>query len=38
MLNLLRDAAGFERTGCQFVDSRDALGINKRLISMERAH
>ena len=29
MLNLLRDAAGLERTGCQFVDSRDALGINK---------
>lgn len=29
MLNLLRDSAGLERMGCQFVDSRDALGINR---------
>ena len=29
MLNLLRDAAGLERYGCQFVDSRDAIGINR---------
>jgi hypothetical protein len=29
MLNILRDSGGLERWGCQFVDSRDALGINK---------
>jgi hypothetical protein len=29
MLNLLRDAAGLERLGCRFLDSRDSLGINK---------
>lgn len=28
MLNLLRDAAGLERLGCRFVDSRDKIGIN----------
>lgn len=29
MLNMLRDAAGLERLGCRFVDSRDSLGLNK---------
>lgn len=29
MLNILRDAAGLERRGCRFLDSRDSLGINK---------
>lgn len=29
MLNLLRDAAGLERRGCHFLDSRNSLGINK---------
>jgi len=29
MLNVLRDKAGLERVGCQFVDSRDALGISR---------
>ncbi len=29
MLNILRDAAGLERLGCRFMDSRDSLGLNK---------
>lgn len=29
MLNMLRDAAGLERRGCRFVDSRDSLGLNR---------
>jgi|SRR5579864_2832107 len=29
MLNMLRDAAGLQRLGCRFVDSRDSLGLNK---------
>jgi hypothetical protein len=29
MLNILRDAAGLERLGCRFLDSRDSLGLNK---------
>lgn len=29
MLNILRDAAGLERLGCRFLDSRDSLGITK---------
>lgn len=29
MLNILRDAAGLERLGCRFLDSRDAMGLSK---------
>lgn len=29
MLNMLRDAAGLERLGCRFMDSRDSLGLNR---------
>jgi len=29
MLNMLRDAAGLERLGCRFVDSRDSLRLHK---------
>lgn len=29
MLNMLRDAAGLERRGCRFMDSRDSLGLNR---------
>ncbi len=31
MLNLLRDAANLERLGCQFVDARDSLRLNKTM-------
>jgi len=29
MLNMLRDSAGLERLGCNFIDSRDSLNLNK---------
>lgn len=29
MLNMLRDASGLERRGCQFMDSRDSFGLTK---------
>jgi hypothetical protein len=31
MLNLLRDAAGLERMGCKFMDSRDSLRLNRTM-------
>lgn len=31
MLNLLRDAAGLEKLGCKFVDSRDSFGMTKMM-------
>ena len=31
MLNLLRDAAGLEQMGCNFVDARDSFGLNKTM-------